>query len=74
MAKLFGSELAVDAARQAIQTLGSVGISRDHPVSWLLDEAKVLEVVEGTSEIQRLLVARLLGIGTQRDNDARRIK
>ena len=62
MAKLFGSELAVDAARAAIQILGSPGISRDHPISWLLDEAKVLEIVEGTSEVQRLLLARLLGV------------
>jgi len=62
MAKLFGSELAVDAARAAIQILGSPGISREHPISWLLDEAKVLEIVEGTSEVQRLLLARLLGV------------
>jgi butyryl-CoA dehydrogenase len=63
MAKLFGSEMAFEAARQAIQVHGAYGISREHPVSWLLGEAKVLEVVEGTSEIQRLLLARLLGIG-----------
>jgi short/branched chain acyl-CoA dehydrogenase len=64
MAKLFGSDLAVDAARLAIQVHGAVGISREHAVSWLLDEAKVLEIVEGTSEIQRMLLARLLGIST----------
>lgn len=64
MAKLFGSDLAMDAARLAIQVHGAIGISRDHAVSWLLDEAKVLEVVEGTSEIQRMLLARLLGIAT----------
>jgi short/branched chain acyl-CoA dehydrogenase len=64
MAKLFGSDLAVDAARLAIQVHGAIGISRNSAVSWLLDEAKVLEVVEGTSEIQRLLLARLLGIAT----------
>jgi short-chain 2-methylacyl-CoA dehydrogenase len=64
MAKLFGSDLAVDAARLAIQVHGAAGISREHAVSWLLDEAKVLEVVEGTSEIQRMLLARLLGITT----------
>ena len=62
MAKLFGSELAVDAARAAIQILGSPAISREHPISWLLDEAKVLEIVEGTSEVQRLVLARLLGV------------
>ena len=64
MAKLFGSDLAVDAARLAIQVHGATGISREHPVSWLLDEAKVLEIVEGTSEVQRLVLTRLLGITT----------
>lgn len=63
MAKLFATEMAFEAARQAIQVHGAYGISREHPVSWLLGEAKVLEVVEGTSEIQRLLLARLLEIG-----------
>ena len=62
MAKLFATEIAFDAARQAIQVHGAYGLSREHPVSWLLGEAKVLEVVEGTSEIQRLLLARLLSI------------
>ena len=63
MAKLFATEVAFEASRQAIQVHGAYGISREHPVSWLLDEAKVLEIVEGTSEIQRLLLARLLDIG-----------
>jgi butyryl-CoA dehydrogenase len=64
MAKLFGSELAVDAARLAIQVHGASAISREHPMSWLLDEAKVLEIVEGTSEIQRLVLSRLLEIAS----------
>ena len=63
MAKLFASEVAFEAAHQAIQVHGAYGISREHPVSWLLGEAKVLEIVEGTSEIQRMLLARLLEIG-----------
>ena len=63
MAKLFATEMAFEAARQAIQVHGAYGISREHPVSWLLGEAKVLEIVEGTSEIQRMLLARLLEIG-----------
>jgi butyryl-CoA dehydrogenase len=62
MAKLLATEVAFDAARQAIQVHGAYGIAREHPVSWLLGEAKVLEIVEGTSEIQRLLLARLLDI------------
>ncbi|HEV8483330.1 MAG TPA: acyl-CoA dehydrogenase family protein [Blastocatellia bacterium] len=66
MAKLFASEAAFDSARQAIQIHGAYGISREYPVSWLLGEAKVLEIVEGTSEIQRGLLARLLNL-TERD-------
>lgn len=67
MAKLFASEAAFAAARDAIQVHGAYGVSREYPVSWLLGEAKVLEIVEGTSEIQRGLLARLLGITDQRD-------
>ena len=67
MAKLFATEAAFEAAHQAIQVHGAYGVSREYPVSWLLGEAKVLEIVEGTSEIQRGLLARLLGITEQRD-------
>lgn len=60
MTKLFASELAVKAALQAIQTHGAAGVYEESPVSGLLGEAKVLEIVEGTSEIQRMVIAREL--------------
>jgi short/branched chain acyl-CoA dehydrogenase len=60
MAKLFCSETAFDAARDAIQIHGSYGLSIEYSVSKLLGDAKVLEIVEGTSEIQRVLLGRLL--------------
>jgi len=60
MAKLFCSEMAFDAAREAIQIHGSYGVSVEYSVSKLLGDAKILEIVEGTSEIQRVLLARLL--------------
>jgi len=60
MAKLFASELAVAAALKAIQVHGAYGVFEDYPVSGLLGEAKVLEIVEGTSEIQRMVIAREL--------------
>lgn len=60
MAKLFASELAVDAALKAIQVHGAAGVYEEYPVSGLLGEAKVLEIVEGTSEIQRMVIAREL--------------
>lgn len=61
MAKLFATEMAMAAAHKAIQIHGSYGVSLDYSVSKLLGDAKVLEIVEGTSEIQRDLIARLLG-------------
>jgi short/branched chain acyl-CoA dehydrogenase len=67
IAKLYATEAAFVAARDAIQVHGAYGVSREYPVSWLLGEAKVLEIVEGTSEIQRTLLARLLGITDHRD-------
>lgn len=67
MAKLFATRTAIDAATLAIQVHGAYGVSREYPVAKMLGDAKVLEIVEGTSEIQLLLLARLLGIS---DGDA----
>ncbi|MCE2454439.1 MAG: acyl-CoA dehydrogenase family protein [Gemmatimonadetes bacterium] len=60
MAKLFCSELAMRAAHGAIQTLGAAGYTSDHPVERIMRDAKVCEIGEGTSEIQRLILSRLL--------------
>jgi alkylation response protein AidB-like acyl-CoA dehydrogenase len=57
-AKLLASELAVDAALTAVHLHGAYGIFYDQDVSGLIGEAKVLEIVEGVSEVQRLLMAR----------------
>lgn len=58
MAKLFATELAGRAANLAIQVHGGYGVFEEYEVSGLLGEAKVLQIVEGTSEIQRLVIAR----------------
>ena len=58
MAKLFASESAVRATREAIQVLGANGYSRDYPVERMFRDAKLLEIGEGTSEIQRLIIAK----------------
>jgi alkylation response protein AidB-like acyl-CoA dehydrogenase len=60
MAKLFATELAGEAADIALQVHGGYGIFEEYEVSGLLGEAKVLQIVEGTSEIQRLIIAREL--------------
>jgi alkylation response protein AidB-like acyl-CoA dehydrogenase len=58
MAKVFASEVAVEATRRAIQILGGYGLTKDYPLERYYRDAKVLEIVEGTSEIQRLILAR----------------
>ncbi|MHB1654229.1 MAG: acyl-CoA dehydrogenase family protein [Desulfitobacteriaceae bacterium] len=60
MAKLFATEKAMEAAHQAIQIHGGYGIMSEYAVSRAFGDAKVLEIVEGTSEIQRLIISRML--------------
>lgn len=57
-AKLFASEVAMRAAHRAVQILGGVGYTREYPVERILRDAKLCEIGEGTSEIQRLIIAR----------------
>jgi len=58
MAKLYSSELAMRATTRAVQLLGPDGYSADHPVERMMRDAKVCEIGEGTSEVQRLVIAR----------------
>ena len=60
MAKLFASELAMKATLEAIQLMGGAGYSDEYPVERMARDAKVCEIGEGTSEIQRLVIARSL--------------
>jgi alkylation response protein AidB-like acyl-CoA dehydrogenase len=60
MAKLFASETAMWVTTQAIQLFGGYGYMRDFPVEKLFRDAKVTEIYEGTSEIQRVVIARTL--------------
>jgi alkylation response protein AidB-like acyl-CoA dehydrogenase len=61
-AKLFGSEMATEAALEAIQIHGGYGYMKEFPVERYLRDAKLLEIGEGTSEIIRLVIARSLGL------------
>jgi len=58
MAKLFCSELAMRATTKAVQILGGYGYTTDYPVERMMRDAKVCEIGEGTSEIQRIVIAR----------------
>jgi len=60
MAKLFASEAAVDVTRLAVQILGGYGYTREYPVERYYREAKVTEIYEGTSQIQKIVIARQL--------------
>jgi alkylation response protein AidB-like acyl-CoA dehydrogenase len=58
MAKLFASETAMFCAHQAVQIHGGMGYSKEMPVERYFRDAKITEIYEGTSEIQRLVIAR----------------
>jgi len=61
-AKLFASEAAVSASTEAVQIFGGYGYLKDYPVERFMRDSKITEIYEGTSEIQRLVIARgLLG-------------
>ena len=60
MAKLFASETAMWTATKAVQIFGSNGYSKEYPVERFFRDAKITEIYEGTSEIQRLVISREL--------------
>ena len=62
IAKLYTSESAVTATRIATQVFGGYGFMEEYPVARFYRDAKILEIGEGTSEIQRMLIARGLGL------------
>ena len=73
MAKLFCSELAMRATCDAIRVMGHVGYTSDYPVERMMRDAKICEIGEGTSEIQRLVIGRHLAAeleaGSFRENN-----
>ena len=60
MAKLFASEMVNKVAYQAVQIHGAYGYSREYPVERYYRDARVTTIYEGTSEIQRMVIARKL--------------
>jgi alkylation response protein AidB-like acyl-CoA dehydrogenase len=65
IAKLYSTEAAVTATRIATQVFGGAGFIEDSPVARFYRDAKVLEIGEGTSEIQRIVISRGLGLPTE---------
>lgn len=60
MAKWYASEVVVDVTRQAIQIHGGYGYTKDYPVERMFRESKLMEIYEGTSEVQKIVIARSL--------------
>jgi butyryl-CoA dehydrogenase len=65
IAKLYATEAAVTATRTATQVFGGNGFMEEFPVARFYRDAKILEIGEGTSEVQRMLIARGLGLPVQ---------
>jgi alkylation response protein AidB-like acyl-CoA dehydrogenase len=65
MAKCFATDVAMKVAVDAVQIFGAAGVSTEYPIERYLRDAKVLQIVEGTNQIQRNIVAdAVLGRGT----------
>ena len=62
IAKLVGSEAAMDNARDATQVFGGYGFINEYPVARHYRDSKILEIGEGTTEVQLMLIARELGL------------
>ncbi len=60
MAKAFAADLAMKVATDAVQIFGGYGYSREYPVEKLMRDAKIFQIYEGTSQIQRVIIARHL--------------
>ena len=60
MAKLFASETAMEVATNAVQIFGGYGYTKEYPVERFMRDAKITQIYEGTSEVQRLVISRYL--------------
>jgi alkylation response protein AidB-like acyl-CoA dehydrogenase len=60
MAKCFASDVAMKVATDAVQLFGAAGISADYPINRYFRDAKVVQIIEGTNQIQRNIIANVL--------------
>jgi hypothetical protein len=63
MAKLFASDMAMRVTTDAVQAHGGYGYMREYPVERYMREAKALQIVEGTNQVQRMIIGRHLAGG-----------
>ena len=62
MAKLVASETASDVTRRCVQLFGGYGYTRDYPVECMMRDAKITEIYEGTSEVQKMVISSWMGV------------
>ena len=62
MAKLFCSEHAMKTTTKALQMFGGYGYTKDYPVERMMRDAKITEIYEGTSEVQRIVISANMGL------------
>ncbi len=62
MGKLFASETASDGTRRCVQLVGGYGYSREYPFERMMRDAKITEIYEGTSEVQRMVISGWMGV------------
>jgi alkylation response protein AidB-like acyl-CoA dehydrogenase len=60
MAKFFASDVAMDICIEAMQIFGSYGYTSDYPIERYMRDAKILQIYEGTNQIQRITIAKTL--------------
>ncbi len=65
MAKAFAADRAMRITTDAVQILGGYGYMREYPVEKWMRDAKILQIVEGTSQIQRVVISQMLAMGIE---------
>jgi len=64
MAKVYAGDIAMKVTTDALQVVGGMGYMRDYPVEKFMRDAKIMQIYEGTAQIQRLIIGRfLVGFG-----------
>jgi alkylation response protein AidB-like acyl-CoA dehydrogenase len=65
MAKAFAADMAMRTTTDAVQVLGGYGYMREYPVEKWMRDAKILQIVEGTSQIQRVVISQIQAMGME---------
>ena len=65
MAKVFAADMAMRTTTNAVQVLGGYGCMREYPVEKWMRDAKILQIVEGTSQIQKVIISQMLAMGME---------